>query len=70
MIIVKDGRRLTFDLDSVRMFSTLIFETRFSYDNDMWTAATDNYLHQGIMFMHVCIFVCLVCVSAGLGKYH
>ena len=45
------------------MFSTIIFETYFSYDNDIWIAATSYYLQQGgIMFMTVCLFVCL-CVS-------
>ena len=36
-IMVKDGLRLTFDLDSVIMFSTVIFKTYSSYDNDIWT---------------------------------
>ena len=30
---------LTFDPDSVKMFSTVIFETCFPYDNDIWIAA-------------------------------
>ena len=38
---------LTFDLDSVKMFSTVIFQTYFSHDNDILIAATDYYLHQG-----------------------
>ena len=51
-ILIRDDLSLTFHLDSVRMFSTLIFETYFSYGKDIWVAVTDYYLHQGaIIFM-------------------
>ena len=51
---------LTFDLDSVKMFCTVIFETYFPFDNDIWIAATDYYLHQGgIIFITVWLSLCL-----------
>ena len=54
---------LTLDIDSVRMFSTVIFQIYFSCDNDIWIATIDYYLYQGgIIFLTVCLFVCL-CVS-------
>ena len=50
---------LTFDLDSVKMFSTVIFETYFLYDNDIWIAATDYYLCQGgIILITDCLSLC------------
>ena len=52
---------LTFDLDSVKMFYILIFETYFCYDNDIWIAATDYYHHQGgIIYITVCLSLCLL----------
>ena len=43
---------LTLDLDSVKMFSTVIFQTYFCHDNDIEIAATDYYLRQGgIIFL-------------------
>ena len=41
---------LTFDLNSVKMFSILIFETYFCYDNDIWIAAADYYLPE-VLFL-------------------
>ena len=38
---------LTFVLDSVKMFSTVISETHFPCDNDIYIAATDYYFRQG-----------------------
>ena len=61
---------LTFDLDSLRTFFVIIFETYSSYDNNI---RIDYYLHQeGIIFMTVCLSVCLFvcCVFAGLHKYY
>ena len=47
---------LTFDPDSVKMFSTVLFEIYFLYDNDIWIAATGYYLLQGdIIFITVCL---------------
>ena len=49
---------LAFDLDSVKMLFIIIFKIYFPYDNDIWIAATDYYLHQGsIIFMTVCLCV-------------
>ena len=51
---------LTFDLDSVKMFSIIIFEIYFPYDKDIWIATTDHCLQQGsIIFMTVCLSLCL-----------
>ena len=63
---------LTFDLHSVRLFSTVIIETYFSCDNDIWIAANDYYLCRGsIISMTVCLSVSLsVCMLAGLWKYY
>ena len=62
---------VTFDLDSVKMFSIVIFKTYFPYDNDIWIAATDYYLRQGsIIFMTVCLSLCLFCVLAAFCKYY
>ena len=36
---------VTFNFDSAKVFSPAIFETSFSYDKDIWIAATDNYKH-------------------------
>ena len=36
---------VTFNFGSVKVCSPSIFETSFSYDKDVWIAATDYYLH-------------------------
>ena len=36
---------VTFNFDSVKVCSPAIFETSFSYDKDLWIAATDFYMH-------------------------
>ena len=46
---------LTFDLDSVIIFSTVIFETYFSYDNDIWIAETVITSNKEVLFP--CLFV-------------
>ena len=35
---------MTIDLSSARIFSSAIFETYFSYENDMWIAASYYYV--------------------------
>ena len=35
---------VTFNFGSAKVCSTAIFETSFSYDKDIWIAATDYYL--------------------------
>ena len=36
---------VTFILGSAKVCSPAIFETYFSYDKDIWIAATDYYIH-------------------------
>ena len=36
---------VTFNLGSVKMFSPTILEKCFSYDKDIWIAATDYYIY-------------------------
>ena len=57
----------TFDLDDVRMFSMVIFETDFCHNNDTWVAATDYNLHKGGIILLYCLSRCL-CVSRIIQK--
>ena len=49
---------VTFNFGSTKVCSPAIFETCFSYDNDLWFAATDNFYPtalkgcRGIVFTH------------------
>ena len=36
---------VTFNFGSAKLCSLAIFETSFSYDKDIWIAATDYYMH-------------------------
>ena len=36
---------VTFNFGSVKVCSPAIFETCFSYDKDIWSAATDYYMY-------------------------
>ena len=36
---------VTFNFGSAKVCSPAIFETSFSYDKDIWIAATDYYMH-------------------------
>ena len=36
---------VTFNFGSTKVCSPAIFETPFSYDKDIWNAATDYYMH-------------------------
>ena len=36
---------MTFNFCPTRVCSPAIFETSFSYDKDIWIAATDYYMH-------------------------
>ena len=36
---------VTFNFGSAKVCSPALFETSFSYDKDMWIAATDFYMH-------------------------
>ena len=36
---------MTFNIGSAKICSPAIFETRFSYDKDIWVAATDYYIY-------------------------
>ena len=36
---------MTFNFGSAKVCSPAIFETSFSYDKDIWIAATDYYTH-------------------------
>ena len=36
---------VTFNFGSAKVCSAAIFETSFSYDKDIWIAATDYYMH-------------------------
>ena len=36
---------VTFNFGSAKVCSPAIFETFFSYDKDIWIAATDYYMH-------------------------
>ena len=36
---------VTFNFGSAKVYSPAIFETSFSYDRDIWIAATDYYMH-------------------------
>ena len=36
---------VTFNFHSAKVCSPAIFETSFSYDKDIWIAATDYYMH-------------------------
>ena len=40
---VHDG--VNFNFGSAKVCSPAIFETSFSYDKDIWIAATDYYMH-------------------------
>ena len=48
---------LTFGPDSVKMFSTVIFETYLPYDNGIWIAASEYYLLQGDITFYNCLLV-------------
>ena len=44
---------VTFNFDSAKVCSSAIFETSFSYDKDIWIAASDYYVHfYIIVFFH------------------
>ena len=36
---------VSFNFGSAKLCSPAIFETSFSYDKDIWIAATDYYMH-------------------------
>ena len=42
---------VTFNFDSAKVCSPAIFETSFSYDRDILTAATDCYMHFYMMML-------------------
>ena len=42
---------VTFNFGSAKVCSPTIFETSFSYDKDIWIAATDYYMHFYIIVM-------------------
>ena len=42
---------VTFNFGSAKVSSPAIFETSFSYDKDMWIAATDYYMHFNIIVL-------------------
>ena len=43
----------TFNFGSVKVYSPAVFETSFSYDEDIWIATTDYYVHfYIIVFFH------------------
>ena len=49
---------VTFNFGSAKVWSLAIFETSFSYDKDIWIAATDYYMHFYIivLFFHLQLF--------------
>ena len=42
---------VTFNSGSVKVCSPAIFQTSFSYDKDIWIAATDYYMHFHIIVL-------------------
>ena len=42
---------VTFKFGSANVCSPAIFETSFSYDKDIWIAATDYYMHFHIIVL-------------------
>ena len=74
---------MTFNLGSGKVCSRAIFETPFSYDKDIWIAATDYYMHFYIIvlfsidsnslinkFYSFINFGVLMCVSIHIGFYN
>ena len=45
------GYGVTFNFGSAKVCSPAIFETCFSYDKDIWVAATDYYMHFSIIVL-------------------
>ena len=45
------GVGVTFTFGSAKMCSPAIFETSFSYDKDIWIAATVYYMHFYIILL-------------------
>ena len=46
---------VTFRFGSAKVCSPAIFETCFSYDKDIWIAATDYYIYIYIMYFKIYI---------------
>ena len=42
---------VTFNFSSAKVCSPAIFETSFSYDKDIWIAATEYYMHFYIIML-------------------
>ena len=42
---------VAFNFGSAKVYSPAIFETSFSYDKDIWIAATDYYVHSYIIVL-------------------